>query len=157
MLSALNSSDVVSDLIALASLVISLIALAVAVFALRKGDLNASAATLVSLNEAFRDAWARFLSTQDDAKQQYEFSELINLIEIGCAIYVEKSLTGVARELMEEYLHDVLKLIEGNPSARSRIEPMRHSPTTLKYTKKFLYKMLRSKRPHPMAQALGVK
>lgn len=131
------------DLIAATSVAVSVIALAVAVVAIRKADRNSSAATTVTLNEAFRQAWPRFLSANDEDRQ-YEFSELMNLLEIGCAIYLEGSISGISRELIEEYLGNTLSLLESNEDARSRIELMRHSPTTFRYVRQFLVRTRRS-------------
>jgi len=130
-----------SDWIALASGAISFIALGIAIYAVRKGNRNSSAATLVTLNDGFRQAWLRFLNAKDEQTMQAEFSELMNLIEIACAIYLEKSLSGVSRELAREYLEGILNLIKSNADARSRIEAMRHSPTTFKYIRKFRRKL----------------
>jgi hypothetical protein len=145
----------VSDQIAIASWAVSLIALAVALFAIRKGNRNSSAATLVTLNEACRQAWHRFLSANGEEERQYEFSELMNLLEIGSAIYLEGSLAGVSRELIEEYLGNALSLLESNQDARARIERMRHSPTTFKYICRFLIRMGRSGNPHKIAALLA--
>ena len=144
-----------SDLIAVVSSAISLIALAVAVVAIRKSDRNSSAATLVTLNDGFRQAWHRFLPTTEEEERQYEFSELMNLLEIGCAIYLEGSLSGVSRELAEEYFGNTLSLLEAHPEARSRIETMRHSPTTFKYIRKFLIRMGRAGHPHKISVAFS--
>ena len=103
---------------------------------------------MVTLNETFRQAWSRYLSAEQEASRQYEFSELMNLLEIGCALYLERSLSGVSRELIEEYLGNSLSLIENNDDVRRRIEPMRHSPTTLKYIKRFLTRMALKGNPH---------
>ena len=137
-----------SDQIAIASLAVALIALVAAIYAIRRGDINSSAATMVTLNEAFRQAWSRYLSAEHEDGRQYEFSELMNLLEVGCALHGERSLSGVSRELTEEYLRDSLSLIEKYPDVRRRIESMRHSPTTFKYIKKFLIRMARKGHPH---------
>jgi len=144
-----------SDLIAAPSLAIAAIALVVAVVAIRRADRNSSAATMVTLNEAFRQAWPRFLYAKDETEHQYEFSELMNLLEIGCAIYLEGSISGVSRELIEEYLGNTLSLLESNKDARSRIELMRHSPTTFKYIRRFLVYMKRAGHPHKIAAAFS--
>ena len=75
----------------------------------------------------------------------------MNLLEIGCAIYMEGSLSGVSRELAEEYLGNVLSLLEANQEARTRIEAMRQSPTTFKYIRQFLVRMGRLGHPHKIA------
>ena len=144
-----------SDQLAIASLAISLIALAVSLFAIRKGNRNSSAATIVAINDGFRQAWHRFLSAEVETARQYEFSELMNLIEIGCAIYLERSLSGVSRELIEEYLGNTLSLLEGNEDARKRIEPMRHSPETFKYMRRFLVCMRRSGNPYKITNVFS--
>jgi hypothetical protein len=143
-----------SDWIAITSGAISLIALAVALYAIRKGNRNSSAATLVTLNEACRQAWHRFLSAKNQEERQYEFAELMNLLEIGSAIYLEGSLAGVSRELTEEYLGNTLSLLESHKDARARIELMRHSPTTFKYIRQFLVRMARLGHPHKIAEVL---
>ena len=142
------TSLTLADQTAVLSVAVSLIALTVAIVAIRKSDRNTSAATLVTLNEGFRQGWHRFLPAKDEAERQHEFSELMNLLEIGCAIYMEGSLSGVSRELAEEYLGNVLSLLEANQEARTRIEEMRQSATTFKYIRQFLVRMGRSGHPH---------
>lgn len=121
-----------SDWIATASGIISLIALFVAVYAIRRSNRNASVATVVTLNEGFRQAWHRFLTAQGTARD-YEFAELMNLLEIACAIEWEESLTGVSREIASEYLAQNLQLLQSNDYAREKIQAAVHAPTTFKY------------------------
>ena len=137
-----------SDGIAFVTVVISLSALAVAVFAIRKGNRNSSAATLVTLNDSFRQAWLRFLTAKDDASRQYEFAELLNVMEIACAIYLEKSLAGKSRKLAEEYISHILKLLENDPEKRERLVCLINAPTTFEHIRKFREKMRRRGDPH---------
>src|ERR1035438_3224880 len=94
-----------SDCIAVASLGVSLVALYIAFYAVRRANKTTSAATFIALNESFRQAWERFFAAQDEEQKHYELAELINLYEIACAIYLEKSLTGNSRKLEKEYLN----------------------------------------------------
>lgn len=50
-----------SDLIALASLAVAAVALLISVYAIIRANATASAATFVTLNEGFRQAWERCL------------------------------------------------------------------------------------------------
>src|SRR6266849_6392399 len=75
----------------------------------------ASAATFVTLNEGFRQAWERCLRPQDEDATNYELAELLNLLEIACAIYLEKSLSGNSRKLISEYLESALSLLIKTP------------------------------------------
>lgn len=120
----------------MASGLVSLIALCVAIYAIRRSNRNSSVATLVTLNEAFRQAWQRYLEAPEAGKF-HAFSELANLTEIACGIHLEKSLSGVSRELSSEYIEQVLLLIEGNEDARRRLEAAVHSPSTFKYIRLF--------------------
>jgi hypothetical protein len=134
-----------SDWIALTSGAVSLAALGVALYAIRRSSLSSSVATLVTLNDGFRQAWQRYLEATEQAKD-YEFSELANLMEIASAIHMEKSLFGISRELSSEYLEHVLLLIEGNDDARRRLEAGIHKPNTFKYIASFRVSMRKRQR-----------
>lgn len=115
---------------------VSIIALSTALYAIKRSSLNSSVATLVTLNDGFRQAWQRYLEAPETAKD-YAFSELANLLEIACGIHWEKSLFGISRELSSEYVEHVLLLIEGNDDARRRLEASIHTPNTFKYIARF--------------------
>ena len=84
-----------SDLIAAASLGVAAVALAMSIYAIIRSNKTTSAATLVTLNEGFRQAWERCLQPQiDEATSNYNLAELLNLLEITSAIYLEKSISG---------------------------------------------------------------
>jgi hypothetical protein len=128
-----------ADWVAAASLGVSFAALGVAWYAAYKANRNSSVATLVTLNEAYRQAWERFLKQEIDEKARYrEFCELMNLIEAGCGIVVEGSLSGMSNKMITIYLNDVLELLKGNEYAKAHIPAMMHSPTTFEYLKAFL-------------------
>lgn len=124
-----------------AALVASAAALLIAIVALHRSDRNASAATLVSLYEALRAAWGRYLAAKKPQEAAFEFAELVNLLELACAIHQDNAVHGAAREMLEEYLLDVLPIFRDDPSARERIASMRDRPNTFKYLKRFLSEM----------------
>ena len=125
----------------LAALSASLGALVIAVVALRRSDRNASAATLVSLYEALRGAWARYLAAKKPVAAEFEFAELVNLLELACAIHQDKAVHGASREMLEEYLLDVLSIFRDDAGARQQIALLRDRPNTFKYLKRFLSEM----------------
>lgn len=132
-----------SDWIAIASAAVSWTALVVALCAIRRSNRNSSVATLVTLNEGFRQAWQRYFAA--DANKDHEFSELMNLLEIACGIHCEKSLFGISRELSREYIEHVLLLVEGNPEAMNGVKSAVHAPNTFKYIELFRTQMRRRK------------
>jgi hypothetical protein len=100
-----------ADKIALLSLVVSLVALGLAGYAIYRSNRNTSSATLVTLNVAFRDGWFRYLNAEEGVNKQFELAELLNLVETTCAICQENSLAGNSRKLMQAYLNTILKLL----------------------------------------------
>ena len=126
-----------SDWPAAISLLVALAALGVAWFGIRRSNKTTSAATLVTLNEGFRQAWMRFFESDPDDKK-FNLAELLNLFEIACAIYLEKSLTGNSRQIMFEYIDSVLKLLLKDDANRQVVEDqLIESPTTFIYIKQF--------------------
>ena len=129
-----------SDLIALASLAVAAVALVISVYAVIRANATASAATFVTLNEGFRQAWERCLQPQDEDATNYELAELLNLLEIACAVYLERSLSGNSRKLIFEYLDSVLSLLIKNSSLNSRVPQLLQTDKTFIFIKKFLKK-----------------
>jgi hypothetical protein len=128
----------VGDWIALATLIVTIIGVWVAVVTLRRGNKNASVAALVALNESFREAWQRFHRAQNDEQRAYELAELLNLLEIACGIECEKSLTGISQKLMKDYLNDVLGILIKDEYTNQQIPKMLHAPSTFCNIKRFL-------------------
>lgn len=129
-----------SDLIALASLAVALVALLISVYAIVRANATASAATLVTLNEGFRQAWERCLRSQAEDATCYELAELLNLLEIACAVYLDRSLSGNSRKLAFEYLDSALSLLIGNSSLNDRVPRLLQTDTTFIFIKRFLRK-----------------
>lgn len=131
---------------ALASLVVASASLGVSYYAIRKSDINASAAMLVTLSEAFRSAWDRVLeaiktnrenpSTEDTRYKA--FSELLNIFEVACAIINERSIAGFSKRMIHQYLVESLGLIVVNDYAKGQIPKMLTDETTFEHIKAFI-------------------
>jgi hypothetical protein len=128
----------IADWVAAASLAVSLVALVVATYAIFKSNRNSSVSTLVTLNEAFRQAWERFFFATDEKQRYRQFCELMNLLEIGCGIQVESSLSGVSKKIMRTYLNDVLALLIDNEYTKTHVPAMVHAPDTFNNMKTFI-------------------
>jgi hypothetical protein len=129
-----------SDWIALVSLIVALAALGIAVYAISRANATASAATLISLNEAFRQRWEQCLPKLQGQDASYEIAELLNLLEIACAIYLERSVTGNSRELLVEYLNALLSLVVREPAISDRVPQLLENRSTFAFIRKFLRK-----------------
>lgn len=92
---------------------------------------------MITLNVAFRDAWERFL-TADELHQPFHFAELMNLFEIACAMYQEKSLVGVSGDLVRRYMEEILGKLVKSLYADEKIPMLLTGPTTFLHIKRFL-------------------
>jgi hypothetical protein len=126
-----------ADEIAVASLLTAAAALAVAVYAIFRGNRNTSAATVIALNEAIRQGWERFLPIQGDV-QIDQLPELLNLFEVACAISLEGSLAGVSKSLMDDYLKSVIRMLAAHPITVAAIPALLGDKTTFQHIKKYL-------------------
>ena len=142
-------NDWVSLFISAASLIVSAVALMVAYAAMARSDRNASAATLVTLYESFRDGWARFQDEDDPEKSRYEMAELLNTFEIACAIHQDGAIHGRSREILEEYLCDTISKFARSQEAAQAIRSMIDGASTFKYVAAFQAQMRRAGRIEP--------
>ena len=126
-----------SDLIASVALAVALAALGVSWYGIRRANRTTSAATLVTLNEGFRQAWERFLA-DDIQDRDYELAELMNLLEIACAAHGEGSITGNSHTLLFDYLNRVLRALIHNSYANEQIGLLLQSKDTYKFVRRFL-------------------
>jgi hypothetical protein len=117
----------------LVGVVVAALALVFTAYGIHRSNQNSSAAALIALNEGLRQAWKRFLTVTDEQNKQHEFAELLNSLEIACALCVKGVFVGVSRELLTEYLSDVIDLFDANEDAKRRAEALIHSKTTFKY------------------------
>lgn len=127
----INLADLVSLLIALVAFVVSLVAL-------HRSDRTSSAGTLVSVYDSISSAWARFLVAEGDAKQNFELAELLNRLEVACAMSLGGGIHGTAKELMDDYVENSLIEIAADGSALQAIHRLRHRSTTFKYIVRFI-------------------
>lgn len=126
--------------VALVAVALTVTAICVAFVAIRRADLNSSAATLVVLHDGFRGSWEKFRAAQggeNEAEKRYQFGDMMNLIEISAGLHHEKSLKGVSEELSAEYLKGILKIFKDNAEFSRMIRELADQPETFEYTREF--------------------
>jgi hypothetical protein len=133
-----------ADKVALWSLAVSAVALfvaavslIVAVYAIRKGNRNSSVAIMLAISEAAREAWKRFRSATDNDTRSYELAELMNLLEVACAMVNERSIAGASKGLLQELLLQELDLIDSDDNAKQEIAKLLSAPHTFEHIRKF--------------------
>lgn len=127
-----------ANVVTLVAAPLGLVGLGVAIWTLWAARRAASAAAVIPLNEAFRQAWLHFVKASDDDEKQYAFADILNLLELACAIYQDKLLVAKGGKLLEDYVLHALKLIERNNSLRPTIEQLMVTPLTFKHIADFL-------------------
>lgn len=125
------------DFISYATLIVSVAAFAVALYAIWRANNTASASTYVALNEALREAWSRFFKAQKEEKEA-ALADLLNLFEIACAIRLEGSLSGNSGILISQYLNDILRKLVTNPYTRENVKPLLVDRGTFCFVKRYL-------------------
>ena len=127
-----------ANIATLVVLVLTVVALFVAGRQLFHGRRAASAGSVIALNESFRQAWLQFRNAGDEGTKYYTFADIMNLLEIACAIFEDKIFVGRGGRLLEDYLCDVFNLIEQSEDAKKRIESMIHGEKKFKHILVFL-------------------
>jgi hypothetical protein len=119
------------------TLVVAIGSLWVAIITVRRADRNASASTVITLNQSFADGWRRFQDAADDDRRDFEFAELMNTFEIAAGVHQDGALQGHAKKLVESYLVSALKIIDANQDARRRVGELRDTADTFEFLIRF--------------------
>ncbi|HEY1721056.1 MAG TPA: hypothetical protein VGG27_07405 [Magnetospirillaceae bacterium] len=119
------------------TLLVAVATLVAAFRAIRRSDQNASAATLVAIQEAFRTTWDAYFAADADGKG-YRLGDLANVLETACAIDKEKIFVGAMQMLLHEYLVSVLRDIKGSPEVRKKLRELAQNDRTFEYLRGFL-------------------
>lgn len=127
-----------ADIGTLVALILTAIALIFTGQQLLIGRRSASATALISLNESFRQAWLHFLKATEDDARQHAFADVMNLLEISCAVFEDKLFVGRSGKLLENYLCHIFILIRDSDDARQRIEKLLLTPLTFQHVVVYL-------------------
>lgn len=142
------------DSIALAGLIVTVIAVTIAIATLHRGNLNSSIASMLALNSEIRDMWDQYIAAFPDqehldrasAEEIAEFEEvlrarlesLMNVLEIAAAIEVEGTLSGVSRVLMRDYLRRTMADIIGDEYTSPKVSGLLQDGHTFIFIRRFL-------------------
>jgi hypothetical protein len=129
----------IAEIVSTVANVATVIALLIAVWQFAAGKRSSSGAAVITLNEAFRQAWARFLDMPGDDPRRYgAFCDVANLVESACALHEDKVFTGRSGRLLERYLVAILRVFQGDPAARGWLARMLHDTDTFEHMGRFV-------------------
>lgn len=97
-------------------------------------------ASHLMLTERFSDAWRKFRAAEPGDDRDYEFTEILNLIEGVCLLHNRGALHKSTREIMGDYLKEVIEHFHKNDYARERVKKTMSSETTYAEMRSFAEK-----------------
>jgi len=90
----------------------------------------------LALQEKFAEAWRRFRDA-DDSTKEFEFTEVLNLLEASCHLHNKGVLRGTSREMVADYLEDILPPLFKDDYAREVIDRSFSAPDTYFHIRRF--------------------
>jgi hypothetical protein len=91
----------------------------------------------LQLTERYADAWRKFRDVEDGPVKDFEFGEILNLIEGTCQLYDAGAIRGATRDMIRDYLREVLPAVFRDEYARARIVRSFSGPDTYFHIRRF--------------------
>lgn len=91
----------------------------------------------LQLTERYADAWRKFRDAEKGPKKDFEFGELLNLLEGTCHLYNSGTIHGATREMIRDYLREVLPAVFEGEYARQEIQKTMSGPDTYFHIRRF--------------------
>jgi hypothetical protein len=137
----LPSKEILEYWAAIATILGVIFVIVATVYAARQFWLSRKAGSvtfLIALSECFRQCWLAFIGATDERERSHAFADLTNALEIACAGFNDKVFFGASKDVVERYLIDVFKLIEGSADAQKRLLGLLQTATTFENILLFL-------------------
>jgi hypothetical protein len=129
----------VADAIALLSVLVAAGALVFSALAQRDQARSHDFNNYLNLKDKFAEAWRRYSNATPD-KAEFEFREVLNLIESVCHLFNEDAIHGSTRQMVEQYLREIIHGLHIDPAVVARINAARYSPETFQEIRTFASK-----------------
>lgn len=94
----------------------------------------------LQLTERYANAWRKFRDAEDGPNKDFEFGEVMNLIEGTCHLYNSGAIHGATRDMIRDYLREVLPAVFRDCYAKKRIEESFSGPDTYFHIRRFAQK-----------------
>ncbi|PZA09623.1 hypothetical protein DNX69_22940 [Rhodopseudomonas palustris] len=97
-----------------------------------------SATALIALAQSFRSGWYLVRTSKNDDERGYHFADLMNELEIACAVIRDEVFFDKSKDLLECYLLDVFDGIERDEQTLALLRPCLADATTFENIRVFL-------------------
>lgn len=102
-------------------LVINTLALFLTGYSIRRQVASADVRLYFQITEKSTAAWRRYRDTEEE-KQDFELKEILNLLESLAHLYSKRRIHGVTRDMVKQYLLDIVPVIYQHDHTRSILE-----------------------------------
>jgi len=108
-----------------------------AALSLRRQAQASDFTSYLQLTERYANAWRKFRDAADEANKDFEFSEVLNLIQGTCHLYYARAIHGATRDMICDYLKEVLRDLFQHDYARGRFKESLSGPDTYFHIRRF--------------------
>ena len=122
--------------IALLALIVNIFALFFTAWWIRRQVKAIDINNYFQIQEKFSHAW-RKIRDESKEKKDFEFIELLNLLETASTLYNNRIIHGSTRKMVKDYLSEVILYISTNEYAVSCLKNTRSGPNTYSEIKRF--------------------
>jgi hypothetical protein len=108
----------------------------------------------LQLTDRFAVSWRRFIDAAENAgknsgiehldfRKQFEFFEVLNLLEGACHLYIKGTLHGATRDMVSDYLREIIPRVHQDDYGKFIVENSYSGPDTFFYMRRFskIYKI----------------
>ncbi len=125
------------DLINAGLLLVAVLTLVWTAFSTQQQARASDFSSYLQLTERYANAWRKFRDSEEGPSKDFELVELLNLIEGTCHLYNEKAIHGATRDMISDYLKEVLPTIFSNQHASALIAKSVSGPDTYLHIRRF--------------------
>jgi hypothetical protein len=118
-------------------LLIAIAALYWTALSARRQAQSSDFSTYFQLTERYSDAWRKFRDAREGSDKDFEFGEVLNLLEGTCHLYCSGAIHGATRDMIRDYLREVLPSVFSDDDAKKRIAGSFSGPDTYFYIRRF--------------------
>lgn len=91
----------------------------------------------LQLTQRYANAWRAFRDADQGARKEFEFVEVLNLSEGTCHLYNSGAIHGATRDMIRDYLNEVLREMFRGEHTKERIEQSLSGPDTYSQIRRF--------------------
>ena len=98
--------------------------------ALRAQNTSSDISSVLAIWERLDQHWVRFRTAATEGERRFEFGQLITYYEMACSLFRDRVFTTRATRTLHEHLHEILPVMQQDPTFRGLFDALRTDDTT---------------------------